>query len=332
MSIHIIVGASKDSGVGKVSRIFGRELNCDCAVKLGGMSSGHTFYDVVTDKYYTSRMLPAANNKDDTTKYIFPKCTVINLDQLSNDMKEREVTSSRIFIDEDAIVITEDYKREKASDHIDLIKEKIGERVTIGKSHRQLIFAVDEIDEVNIIVEGEGSYEECKNYVMDTMRVDNPFMTAYGIPYLLRLSPGDIEHVILVDRIKESLSDDEDTEPKWNFDRNNLMNAIEYNNPTIVVLNGLDVIDPDSTDGELSNKQNEFIKKNIENWENSEYIPEGLVHYDRLVDYAGLDDRTLVYLGEIPEDSGLTSDEEVIEKIDSAEALRMKSPSQITEN
>jgi len=110
MPISIVVGGQYGSeGKGKVAHYLAREMNASFAVRCGGPNSGHTVIDE-TGKARIFRQLPTAAILPDV-KLAICAGSYIDLDVLLREIKETSVDESRLHIDPDAVIITDELKR-----------------------------------------------------------------------------------------------------------------------------------------------------------------------------------------------------------------------------
>lgn len=109
MPVSIVVGGQYGSeGKGKVAHFFARELNATFAVRCGGPNSGHTVIDE-QGKVRIFQQLPTAAILPDV-KLAICAGSYIDLDILYREIKETNVDANRLFIDDDAVIITEALK------------------------------------------------------------------------------------------------------------------------------------------------------------------------------------------------------------------------------
>lgn len=119
MPISIVVGGQFGSeGKGKVAHYFAKKLEASFAVRCGGPNSGHT----VIDKQGNTRIfqqLPTAAILPDVNLAICAG-SYIDIDILLKELQETGVTSDRLIIDPDAVIITKETKeRERKSGLVD---------------------------------------------------------------------------------------------------------------------------------------------------------------------------------------------------------------------
>lgn len=121
MPVSIVVGGQYGSeGKGKVAHFFAREMKASFAVRCGGPNSGHTVIDEQGNARIFQQLPTAAILKD--VKLAICSGSYIDLDILRREINETNVDADRLFIDEDAVIITEELKaREAQSGLIDRI-------------------------------------------------------------------------------------------------------------------------------------------------------------------------------------------------------------------
>lgn len=109
MPVSIVVGGQYGSeGKGKVAHYLARELNASFAVRCGGPNSGHT----VIDEQGNARIfqqLPTASILPDV-KLAICSGSYIDLSILFREIEETNARPDRLFIDKDAVIITENLK------------------------------------------------------------------------------------------------------------------------------------------------------------------------------------------------------------------------------
>lgn len=113
MPVSIVVGGQFGSeGKGKVAHYFARELKAGFAVRCGGPNSGHTVIDEqgnarIFQQLPTAAILP-------NVKLAICSGSYIDLDILRREINETNVEAGRLFIDHDAVIITEGLKAREA--------------------------------------------------------------------------------------------------------------------------------------------------------------------------------------------------------------------------
>ena len=113
MPVSIIVGGQFGSeGKGKVAHYLAREMKACFAVRCGGPNSGHTVIDE-QGKVRIFQQLPTAAILPDV-KLAICSGSYIDLNILRREIKETNVDVGRLFIDPDAVIITDDLKHREA--------------------------------------------------------------------------------------------------------------------------------------------------------------------------------------------------------------------------
>lgn len=227
MSVAIIVGGQYGlEGKGKVARWLGMTRGCDYAVKVGGPNSGNKVIEDGESKEY--RMLSSARNSDDTTVYVFPSGSYIDIDLLTKEIKERNLTKDRVIIDPYACVIDKfNILNERAEGSFDLmvtigstgsgtgsciidrVSRSIENKKMFAKDYSELSEfikdtktllgeAVDQ--DKSIIIEGSQGYGLSLLHSEEWPYVTSRDTTAAGILSEVGLSPLDVDDIILVIR------------------------------------------------------------------------------------------------------------------------------------
>jgi len=121
MPVSIVVGGQYGSeGKGKVAHYLAREMRASFAVRCGGPNSGHTVIDEQGNTRIFQQLPTAAILPD--VKLVICAGSYIDLDILYNEINETNIDTGRLFIDPDAVIITEELKeRETKSGLIDRI-------------------------------------------------------------------------------------------------------------------------------------------------------------------------------------------------------------------
>jgi adenylosuccinate synthase len=109
MPVSIVVGGQYGSeGKGKVAHYLARELNASFAVRCGGPNSGHTVIDEqgnarIFQQLPTASILP-------NVKLAICSGSYIDLSILIREIEETNARPDRLFIDKDAVIITDNLK------------------------------------------------------------------------------------------------------------------------------------------------------------------------------------------------------------------------------
>lgn len=107
MSVTIIFGGQFGSeGKGKTAHYFAKKEKADFCIRVGGPNSGHTVYR--NGEKIIFRLLPTGIIEDHVTA-VLPAGSYINLSILKEEMKIAGVSYDRVFIDENAVIISEDF-------------------------------------------------------------------------------------------------------------------------------------------------------------------------------------------------------------------------------
>ena len=113
MPVSIVVGGQYGSeGKGKVAHFFAREMKASFAVRCGGPNSGHTVIDEQGNARIFQQLPTAAILPD--VKLAICSGSYIDLDILLKEINETRLDTGRLFIDRDAVIITEELKKREA--------------------------------------------------------------------------------------------------------------------------------------------------------------------------------------------------------------------------
>jgi adenylosuccinate synthase len=106
MPVTVIVGGQfGGEGKGKVAHFLAREMNASIATRVGGTNSGHTVIDP-TGQPFILRQLPTASILPNVT-CVLGAGSYINPEILFKELAETGLPSKSLFIDPNAMVITE---------------------------------------------------------------------------------------------------------------------------------------------------------------------------------------------------------------------------------
>ena len=121
MSVTIIFGGQFGSeGKGKAAHYFTRKEKADYCIRVGGPNSGHTVYR--NGERIIFRILPTGIIEEHVTA-VLPAGSYINLSILKEEMKIAGVSGDRLLIDENAVIISDDFmEAEKRSG----LRQRIG--------------------------------------------------------------------------------------------------------------------------------------------------------------------------------------------------------------
>lgn len=110
MPVTVVVGGQFGSeGKGKVAYCLAQELNAEFVIRCGGPNSGHT----VIDKDGNTKIfwqLPTATISEDI-KLVICAGSYINMDVLLKEISDNNIKPSRLYIDPNAVIITEELKK-----------------------------------------------------------------------------------------------------------------------------------------------------------------------------------------------------------------------------
>lgn len=107
MPVTIIFGGQFGSeGKGKVSHYFAKKEKADYCIRVGGSNSGHTVYRGGEKLIF--RILPTGVIENHVTA-VLPAGSYINLSILKEEMKISGLSHDRLFIDENAVIISDDF-------------------------------------------------------------------------------------------------------------------------------------------------------------------------------------------------------------------------------
>lgn len=107
MSVTIVFGGQFGSeGKGKVAHYFAKKEKADYCIRVGGSNSGHTVYR--DGEKIIFRILPTGVIESSVTA-VLPAGSYINLSILKEEMKIAGLSDDRLLIDENAVIITDDF-------------------------------------------------------------------------------------------------------------------------------------------------------------------------------------------------------------------------------
>lgn len=120
MSITIVVGGQFGSeGKGKITAHLCRYHNFNVAIRCGGPNSGHTV--TIDGKQIVLRQIPAGVVNPNSKLYLAAGC-LIDLDVLIEEINFFNLSSNRLKIDSNAVIIDEGYDKEEE-------KIQLGDRI-----------------------------------------------------------------------------------------------------------------------------------------------------------------------------------------------------------
>ena len=220
MSVTIIFGGQFGSeGKGKAAHYFAKKERADYCVRVGGPNSGHTVYR--NGEKIIFRILPTGIIEDYVTA-ILPAGSYINLSILREEMDLAGVSEDRILIDENAVIISDDFiLAEKHSN----LRQEIGS--TESGTGAAVIARIERKKDVRLLARDFGELRTCdtrqilrsacnagrKIIVEGTQGFGLSLLHAKEYPYVTSrdtsaaailsecgLSPFDIENIVMVIR------------------------------------------------------------------------------------------------------------------------------------
>ncbi|HRP18565.1 MAG TPA: adenylosuccinate synthetase, partial [Ginsengibacter sp.] len=111
MPVTVIVGGQFGSeGKGKIAHFLAKEMRASAAIRVGGPNSGHTVQ--IDNKPIIFRQLPTASILSGI-KCVLPAGSYILPSLLFEEMRATNLSSSRLLIDPNAVVITDENLQEE---------------------------------------------------------------------------------------------------------------------------------------------------------------------------------------------------------------------------
>ena len=220
MSITIIFGGQFGSeGKGKIAHYFAKKEKADYCVRVGGSNSGHTVYR--NEEKLIFRILPTGVIESHVMA-VLPAGSYINLSILKEEMKIAGLSDDRLLIDENAVVILDDFiAAEKQSD----LRKSIGStesgtgaavmaRIARKKGLKLLARDFPELKtcdtkkilrnacdtEKKIVVEGTQGFGLSLLHAKEYPYVTSRDTSAAAILSECGLSPFDVENIVMVIR------------------------------------------------------------------------------------------------------------------------------------
>lgn len=221
MPVTVIVGGQFGSeGKGKVAHFLAREMGASVAIRVGGPNSGHTVISekgpVIFKQLPTASILPGVQCVLPAGSYLFPSI-------LLEEIQTSDIDPARIFIDPNAIVITNDHLQEERSSDL---KSVIGStlsgtgaavsarinrlgNVKLAQDEKSLNSFIKPVtpflrDQLNknerIIIEGTQGFGLSVLHSRDYPYVTSRDTTAAGFVAEAGLSPLDVDDIVLVIR------------------------------------------------------------------------------------------------------------------------------------
>lgn len=121
MSVIVVVGGQYGSeGKGKFASYLSLRMNPTCAVRCGGPNSGHTV--IYKKRKYILQQLPSAIINPNSKLFIAAGA-IVNLNLLRREMRDYSISTSRILVDRNAAIVTEEDARQEKKYGL---REKIG--------------------------------------------------------------------------------------------------------------------------------------------------------------------------------------------------------------
>ena len=142
MPVSVIVGGQYGSeGKGKVAYYWAKKVNAAAVVRVGGSNSGHTVYDKAGRKF-ALRMLPTASIDGDVTA-VLPAGSYVDIEVLLQEMKMTALSHNLLKIDNNAVIITEEYKSGEAKF---MLRQKVGSTLSgTGLAVMNRVMRVDNV-------------------------------------------------------------------------------------------------------------------------------------------------------------------------------------------
>lgn len=307
MFVDIVVGATwGEEGKSKFARYYSDEIvKYDGVLKIGGYCTNN-FLDWRMKKMMHTNQLPAATGLKDELFFIFPQGSFIDLKGLADEIQIREIPCNRIVIDPYAFIVDPETQQLTYAKNV---SDQIPQYILVNVNKLLTRFQTD----ARFLVEGCGGYGLAKEIRQSNPDfVLNPFlmpsMTASGIAYMLNIAPTEVDDVILVSRIEDfvkvmerkpsfkdlliSENPEQCTFKKVKspyttpFNMELVREAICVNDPSIFVLNHLDLVEDGREDNpEFTNRQYDVI----------EWIEEQL---NISIDYVGYGQKSIGVLSE----------------------------------
>lgn len=220
MPVTIIVGGQFGSeGKGKVAHYFARETSASIAVRVGGPNSGHTAINS-SGEAVILRQLPTAALLPDII-CVLSAGSYISIETLIDELELTHLSSDRLVIDPNAVIITE---REQREERESTLRSSIGSTlsgtgaavssrvartstVRLAKDERLLQRFVKPAvplmrqyldDSRRIIIEGTQGFGLSVLHSSDYPFATSRDTTAAGFLSEVGLSPLDVDQVILV--------------------------------------------------------------------------------------------------------------------------------------
>lgn len=219
MPVTMIVGGQFGSeGKGKVAHIWCSNERATTAIRVGGPNSGHTVCSGGTT--HRLRMLPTAATLPETD-VVLPAGSYIDIDVLFREMARLEFPRARLFIDPNAVVVTDAMKAAEADDNAlaeigstqsgtgaAVIARARRDGLTLRAEHEPELkpFLTDTLEflrsrldrDERIVVEGTQGYGLSLLHSRHYPHVTSRDTSAAGLLAETGLSPRDVDQVVLV--------------------------------------------------------------------------------------------------------------------------------------
>ncbi|MBW1783148.1 MAG: adenylosuccinate synthetase [Deltaproteobacteria bacterium] len=222
MPVTVVVGGQYGSeGKGKVAHYLAREMDASVAIRCGGPNSGHTVIDP-NGKPLIFQQLPTASILPDIISVLCAG-SYIDLDILQSEIAVSRVDPTRLYIDPNAVIITQELKEKEKNrgltDSIASTGSGTGEAVLSRiRRDRNIVFAKD-IEELDPYIQDTKGFlrsqldqnqrvilEGTQGYGLSLLHSEYyPYVTsrdtsAAGFVAEAGLSPLDVDDVVLTIR------------------------------------------------------------------------------------------------------------------------------------
>jgi adenylosuccinate synthase len=220
-SVTIIFGGQYGSeGKGKTAHFFAVKEQAKYCVRVGGPNSGHTVYQGKHKLIF--RLLPTGIIEDHVCA-VLPAGSYIDLRILEEELKTTGISGDRLFIDENAVIITEKNKDAEVESGLrqeigstnsgtgDAIAKRISRKNSgiLAKNHNELKSYVVDTKSLlrkacdrgeKVIIEGTQGYGLSLLHSREYPYVTSRDTSAAGFLAETGLSPFDVENIVMVIR------------------------------------------------------------------------------------------------------------------------------------
>lgn len=220
MPVTVVVGGQFGSeGKGKVAHWLAKEMKASAVVRVGGSNSGHTVISP-SGKVIVFRHLPTAAILSDV-KCILPAGSYLDPDVLLDEIISTGLSDDRLFIDPNAVLITQE---EKLQEQSSFLRDTIGSTLSgtgaavrsriernaalklakhdhrLSKYVRPVLPLMRECLELNkrVIIEGTQGFGLSLLHSTDFPYVTSRDTGAAGFVSEAGLSPLDVDDIVLV--------------------------------------------------------------------------------------------------------------------------------------